>query len=64
MDDEPLTAEQVRGVLELRGIGFLAEEDLAAVADLATALRQQAFGLRHAMGGGGLANGDAAGEVP
>jgi hypothetical protein len=69
MVDEPLSveqvrAEQVRRALEFRGIGILDEEDLAAVVSLAAALRQQAFSLRHAMGGGGLADGDTAGEAP
>jgi hypothetical protein len=65
MDHEPradLTSEQVRSALELRGIAVLDDEDLAAVAGLATALRQQALGLLHAVRGSGLADGDTDGE--
>lgn len=49
MNHEPpteLTAEQLRGILELRGIE-VADDDLAALPALATALRRQAAGLRH-----------------
>jgi hypothetical protein len=64
MDREPsadLTPEQVRSALELRGIAILDVADLTAVAGLATALRQQALGLRAAPGG--LADGRDGGET-
>jgi hypothetical protein len=51
MNHEPpaeLSAEQIRGVLELRAI-TVAEDDLAALPGLAAALRQQANGLRDAL---------------
>jgi len=50
MNHEPpaeLTAEQIRGILELRGIEAPGD-DLAALPALATALRRQAEGLRRA----------------
>jgi hypothetical protein len=40
-----LTAEQIRSVLEYRGIA-VADDDLLALPGLATALRRQANGLR------------------
>jgi hypothetical protein len=48
MNHEPpteLTADQIRGILELRGIAA-AGDDLAALPALASALRRQAAGLR------------------
>lgn len=48
MTHEPpaeLSAEQIRGVLDLRGIA-VADDDLAALPGLAAALRQQANRLR------------------
>lgn len=66
-----LTADQVRGVLELRGIRGIGAEDLAAVTDLVTALRQQALGLLRAVratepagGPAGGPAGESAGDAP
>jgi hypothetical protein len=53
MNHEPpaeLTAGQIRGILELRGMA-VSGADLAALPPLATALRRQAAGLRRAAAG-------------
>jgi hypothetical protein len=52
MDHEPsadLTADQVLGLLELRGMRALDDDDLAAVTALAAGLRQQALTLLRAV---------------
>jgi hypothetical protein len=63
MDHKPtaeLTPEQVQCALELRGIEFLDDQDLAAVTGLVAALRQQALGLRPSPRDGALAAGETA----
>jgi hypothetical protein len=66
MDHSPLadlTPDQIRDLLEARGLRVLGDEDLAAVTRLAAGLREQARGLLPAVGGGGLADDDAGGET-